>query len=109
MTTTPNLSLDIGIGDMTCASCVARVEKALATVPGVSAASVNLATERATVQALSTVPAAAGADAGHLLVLSKDAGRLVEVLHAKHNFVPDVLRVEVEENVGQAAIYEWKR
>ncbi len=37
------------------------------------------------------------------------AGRLVEVLHAKHQFVPDVLRVEVEENVGQAAIYEWRR
>ncbi len=37
------------------------------------------------------------------------AGRLVEVLHAKHGFVPDVLRVEVEENIGQAAIYEWKR
>ena len=37
------------------------------------------------------------------------AGRLVEVLHAEHQFVPDVLRVEVEENVGQAAIYEWRR
>ena len=37
------------------------------------------------------------------------AGRLVEVLHAKHGFVPEVLRVEVEENAGQAAFYEWKR
>lgn len=37
------------------------------------------------------------------------AGRLVEVLHAKHGFVPEVLRVEVEENVGQAATYEWRR
>jgi Cu+-exporting ATPase len=36
---------------MTCASCVSRVEKALATVPGVSEASVNLATEVATVRA----------------------------------------------------------
>ena len=47
------------VGGMTCASCVARVEKALLKVPGVSSASVNLATEKATVQGLSTVTAAA--------------------------------------------------
>ena len=41
---------------MTCASCVSRVEKALLKVPGVVGASVNLATEKATVHALSTVP-----------------------------------------------------
>lgn len=35
------------IGDMTCASCVSRVEKALNKVPGVLDVSVNLATERA--------------------------------------------------------------
>ena len=40
---------------MTCASCVGRVEKALLKVPGVTAASVNLATEKATVSALATV------------------------------------------------------
>ena len=39
--------VDIGIGGMTCASCVSRVEKALAKVPGVSTATVNLATETA--------------------------------------------------------------
>ena len=44
---------------MTCASCVARVEKALLKLPGVSVATVNLATEKASIQALSTVPAAA--------------------------------------------------
>ena len=47
--TSPQLSLDIGIGGMTCASCVGRVEKALLRVPGVQSASVNLATESARV------------------------------------------------------------
>ena len=40
---------DLAISGMTCASCVRRVEKALSKTPGVSAASVNLATEHATV------------------------------------------------------------
>jgi Cu+-exporting ATPase len=44
------LSLDIGIGGMTCASCVGRVERALKKVPGVSGVAVNLATESARVQ-----------------------------------------------------------
>ncbi len=39
--------IDIGIGGMTCASCVSRVEKALKKVPGVTTATVNLATESA--------------------------------------------------------------
>ncbi|WP_418315538.1 heavy metal translocating P-type ATPase [Piscinibacter sakaiensis] len=50
---------DLQIDGMTCASCVGRVEKALLKVPGVSAAAVNLATERAKVTALSTVEMAA--------------------------------------------------
>ena len=41
--------IDLNIADMTCASCVGRVEKALLKVPGVLAASVNLATESARV------------------------------------------------------------
>jgi P-type Cu+ transporter len=41
--------LTIGVGGMTCASCVARVERALKKVPGVEGATVNLATEKATV------------------------------------------------------------
>ncbi len=38
------------VSGMTCASCVARVEKALSSVPGVVSASVNLASEKATVE-----------------------------------------------------------
>ncbi len=42
--------LTLPVQGMSCASCVAHVEKALAAVPGVSAVAVNLATETATVQ-----------------------------------------------------------
>jgi Cu+-exporting ATPase len=42
---------ELDIHGMTCAACALRVEKALAKVPGVARATVNLATERATVQA----------------------------------------------------------
>ncbi|MDZ4130870.1 MAG: cation-translocating P-type ATPase, partial [Hydrogenophaga sp.] len=50
-TTTPlaPAQIDLGIGGMTCASCVLRVEKALKKQPGVSEATVNLATESARV------------------------------------------------------------
>lgn len=40
----------LDIGGMTCASCVSRVEKALDKIPGVEAASVNLATEQARIR-----------------------------------------------------------
>ena len=55
----PLQTIDIAIGGMTCASCVARVEKALDRVPGVRNASVNLATESARVVA-SSLPAGVG-------------------------------------------------
>ena len=42
--------IELSVAGMTCASCVRHVEKALAAVPGVQAASVNLATERAQVR-----------------------------------------------------------
>ena len=48
--TTTSSSIDIGIGGMTCASCVMRVEKALKKVPGVDSATVNLATESARIE-----------------------------------------------------------
>jgi Cu+-exporting ATPase len=45
------LGIELSVQGMTCASCVSRVEKALAKVPGVQEASVNLATETASVRA----------------------------------------------------------
>jgi Cu+-exporting ATPase len=47
-------ALSLDIAGMTCASCVGRVERALRAVPGVVEASVNLATERASVAALAS-------------------------------------------------------
>ena len=44
-----DVETSLSIGGMTCASCVGRVTKALNRVDGVVAASVNLATETATV------------------------------------------------------------
>jgi len=65
---------------MTCASCVRRVEKAISAVPGVTAASVNLASETAEV----TLEAAS-------------AGQVVEAIAAAGYAVPETaLTLDVE-------------
>ncbi len=43
--------VDLGIGGMSCAACVRRVERVMAAVPGVADVAVNLATERAAITA----------------------------------------------------------
>lgn len=59
----------VAVEGMTCASCAGRVERALAAVPGVAQATVNLATEAATVHAADSVDVhalrAAVEDAGY--------------------------------------------
>ena len=64
--TTPTRTLPID--GMHCASCVGRVEQALRAVPGVDAADVNLATERATIRL------GEGVDAGALVQAVRAAG-----------------------------------
>ena len=59
---------ELPIAGMTCASCVARVERALAQAPGVEAATVNFASESATVRA------GDGADLATLAKVVQDAG-----------------------------------
>ena len=54
--------VDLAIEGMTCAACVARVEKALQNVPGVAKAEVNLATKTARVE-VEGAPLAALVDA----------------------------------------------
>ncbi|CAJ7112393.1 copper-translocating P-type ATPase [Burkholderia pseudomallei] len=63
-------AIELDIAGMTCASCVGRVEKALAQVPGVARATVNLATEKATVDA----NADAHVDTARLIDAVKRAG-----------------------------------
>src|SRR6202043_2928037 len=60
--------LTLEIAGMTCASCVRRVERALAGVPGVTAATVNLAAESA------DVTLERPAEAGALIAAVTDAG-----------------------------------
>ena len=60
--------VSMAILGMSCASCVGRIEKALAAVPGVQSASVNLATETARVQVL------AGTSSGDLVAAVAAAG-----------------------------------
>ena len=65
---------------MTCASCVGRVEKAIKAVPGVIDASVNLATERATVR----TPAGA-VDMSALAAAVEKAGYAVRPFQQLHS------------------------
>ncbi|THC42514.1 heavy metal translocating P-type ATPase [Massilia sp. Mn16-1_5] len=64
------------ISGMTCASCVARVEKAIRAVPGVEEVGVNLATERASVHGSAAPGAilAAVKKAGYEAAVTPDAG-----------------------------------
>jgi copper chaperone CopZ len=70
-------TVSLPIEGMTCASCVARVERALKAVPGVASAAVNLATERATVTGTADIGllTRAVADAGYAArTISRAAG-----------------------------------
>ena len=55
----PEASTELALDGLTCASCVARVERALGAVPGVVSANVNLATGRATIRHLEGAGSAA--------------------------------------------------
>jgi Cu+-exporting ATPase len=48
--------ISIDIEGMTCASCVSRVERALTNIPGIEAATVNLATEQARIRLKEAMP-----------------------------------------------------
>ena len=68
-----SVALTLQVEGMTCASCVARVERALRAVPGVTQVNVNLATERA------TITTSGDPDRSRLLAAIEDAGYSVPV------------------------------
>ncbi|RKS85883.1 Cu+-exporting ATPase [Orbus hercynius] len=66
----------LSIGEMSCASCVNRIEKALNNVAGVKSAQVNLATEKATITGMHL-------DVALLIQSVEDAGYTAEFLDEK--------------------------
>jgi heavy metal translocating P-type ATPase len=84
----PARAQDLTIEGMTCASCVARVERALKAVPGVATASVNLATESARVEGV--------ADAAALIGAIKAAGYEAHVAAAATDSVSERREREAE-------------
>ncbi|UYN83071.1 MAG: cadmium-translocating P-type ATPase [Microcella sp.] len=80
MTASPATDLQLDLQGMTCASCANRIERGLNKVPGVEA-TVNFATERATVRA--TPEAAGQLDASALLAAVEKAGYSATVVGAR--------------------------
>jgi len=93
----PSRPNDIVIEGMTCASCVARVERALKTVPGVTAANVNLATERATATGTADLASLIGAiaDAGYVARAATETAIMSEESAAKKTAEEAALRRDV--------------
>ena len=97
--------LSLAIDGMTCASCVSRVERVLGKVPGVTAASVNLASERAQVRVLRGVPVdallKAVARAGYQAKTIADDSRGVDAEQSRREAELDALR----RALGWAAVF----
>ncbi|MCX7682424.1 MAG: heavy metal translocating P-type ATPase [Anaerolineae bacterium] len=93
----PTQTVTLAIGGMTCASCAARVERALSRVPGVIQAHVNLATEKATVM---FVPGAA--DPGDLRTAIAEAG--YQVLETPETPALETQEDEAERRMHQARL-----
>ncbi|MBV0890299.1 heavy metal translocating P-type ATPase [Paracoccus sp. Z118] len=86
----------LSIDGMSCASCVGRMERALAQVPGVVSAQVNLATQTATVSHVPGVPAAdftaAGDKAGYPVTPVEDRTASPQSAADRHGAEADRLR-----------------
>jgi len=112
--------LSLPIEGMTCASCVQRVEKALARVPGVRSAAVNLATETAAVELTQAVQAGTLADAvrraGYavpqetvvLSVQGMTCASCVNRVERALARVPGVVSAEVNLATERAGVVRWR-
>ncbi|WP_236904174.1 heavy metal translocating P-type ATPase [Comamonas serinivorans] len=104
----PNSTTELVVEGMSCASCVGRVERALKAVPGVLDASVNLATERATVR-LADDPAsadaliAAVAQAGYRAARVPSADEALAQTEA-HAAKKDAERLQLKRDLTMAAV-----
>ena len=93
----PIVKTELAIEGMTCASCVGRVERALHIVPGVMAARVNLATERAVVEG--------GADARLLVRAIGEVGYTARLIdRASSREVDDAARKDAEQAALKRAV-----
>ena len=92
--THPEDSTVLTIEGMTCASCVARVEKALQKLPGVQGATVNLATEKATVHGAATLE--------ELLAAVREAG-----YDAAEAAAPGAARQQGHAQAGAGSLPAW--
>ncbi len=109
--------LRLDVTGMTCGGCVRRAEAALAAVPGVTAARVNLATKRAEVEGPVTLPdlSAALARAGYpaaktdfrLGVEGATCGSCVTRIEAALRAVPGVIRADFNLADGVARVHAF--
>jgi Cu+-exporting ATPase len=90
---------ELAIGGMTCASCAMRVEKALAKVPGVTHASVNLATETASVTSSDTA-----SDPDALIAAVKKAGYEATLIASPETTKPADAASEATTTAGRKRI-----
>src|SRR5437660_12500446 len=97
---TSEARLELPISGMSCAACAARIEKQLRGVPGVHAANVNFATNRATVE---YDPAAC--DAGALAETVERAGYGVRSVET--SLPEDVEREEREQEYRELRLKFW--
>lgn len=104
-------SVELQVSGMTCASCSGRVEKALRAVPGVTAATVNLATERASITASAGTSAEALIDAirraGYEAAQSSEVTTPAEEPSSTRGLAPVIISAVLTAPLALPMVLEW--